>query len=146
MVTLGPETRLGQGDTILLCTDGVWRAFREDQLLAYADKEYLEDGVEEMLDHAQRFFTDKCDNLTALMLRWEDEPTRHKALFDLGTPELDQESLWHSARKNKPRPAAETSYDKKRAQNIDSVIAEIESFINEMDLVNDPARDKTKKS
>lgn len=138
VVSLGPETHLGRGDTILLCTDGVWRAFREDQLLQYTNSKYLEDGVEEMLEYARRFFTDECDNLTALMFRWEDEPTRAEPLLNLGAPELDQESLWHSARRGNNPPPESSRRDKRRVENIDAVIAEIESFVNELDSVYEP--------
>ena len=133
VVTLGPETHLGRDDTILLCTDGVWRAFREDQLSKHVNKKYIEDGVEDMLGYARRFFADECDNLSALLFRWEDEPTRHPPLFNLGIPELDQEKLWHSARHDKPRPAVVPRRNKARIENIDSAIEEIETFVNELD-------------
>ena len=144
VVSLGPETHLGRGDTILLCTDGVWRAFKEEQLLAHVNKAYVEDGVEDMLDYAQRYFSNACDNLTALLFRWEDEPTWHEPLFNLGTPELDQEKLWQSARPREPQPAETPRRDRRRTENIDSAIAEIESFVNGLDSIFDPTRDKSK--
>jgi len=144
VVSLGPETQLGRGDTILLCTDGVWRAFKEEQLLSHVNKEYIEDSVEDMLDYAQRYFSSECDNLTALLFRWEDEPTRHKSLFDLGVPALDQERLWRSARQGEPEQAKTPRRDKRRTENIDSAIAEIESFVNGLDSIYEPTQGKSK--
>jgi serine/threonine protein phosphatase PrpC len=144
VVSLGAETHLGQGDTILLCTDGVWRAFRDDQLLAYVNKDNLEVAVEDMLAFAQRCFAHKCDNLTALMFRWEDEPTRHEPLFNLGAPQLDQEKLWHSPGSGNFASKTYTGRDKRRSENIDAAIAEIESFVNELDSVYDLPPDRAK--
>ncbi len=137
VVSLGPETHLGTGDTILLCTDGVWRAFKETRLVKYAQNESLEGCVDEMLDHAQRYFRDNCDNLTALLFRWEDKPTLHKPLLNLSAPELDQESLWPSTGKRKQEPPAPAGKDQDRVESIGSMIEEIESFVNELDSVYD---------
>lgn len=133
VVTLGPETHLGRGDTILLCTDGVWRAFKEKQLIKIVNKEYIEDSVDEMLNYSRRFFTDECDNLTALAFRWEDEPTRDEPLLNLSAPELDQEKLWLTAKYPRKRTSTPARPDKQRIDNIDSAIAEIESFVNDLD-------------
>ena len=137
VVSLGPETHLGTGDTILLCTDGVWRAFKEKRLLKYAQSECLEDGVDEMLGHSQRYFRDDCDNLTALMFRWEDKPTRQKPLLNLSTPELDQESLWQSTDNRKREPIAAAGKDQHHVESIGSMIEEIETFVNELDSIYD---------
>ena len=144
VVSLGAETHLGMGDTILMCTDGVWRAFKEPQLVKYTQNEPLDDGVDEMLSHAQRFFRDDCDNLTALMFRWEDKPTQVKPLMNLSTPELDQESLWLAAKYHKEKPGPAARKKTYCAEDIDSVIAEIESFIKELDSVYAWTHDKTK--
>ena len=101
--------------------------------------------MEDMLDYARRFFSDECDNLTALLFRWDDEPTRHQPLFNLGTPELDQEKLWHTSSGTRaPRPADAPARIRRRSENLDSVIAEIESFVNNLDSADKLGRGKDK--
>lgn len=144
VVSLGPETHLGTGDSILMCTDGIWRAFKESRLTRVARGDSLEDAVEALIAHAERYFRAECDNLTALMFRWNAAPSLHKPLLNQNTSELDQDTLWRarkkSARTTRPvggKPAARIRAAdagcRTTSEGIDSVIKEIESLVDELD-------------
>ncbi|HSH44077.1 MAG TPA: protein phosphatase 2C domain-containing protein [Arenicellales bacterium] len=143
MVTLGAETRLENGDVLLLCTDGVWRAFTEREFEQYLDGERLEDSIERMMARSARKFRRDCDNMTVVGLTWNDPATTAPPLMALSVPELDQDALWKDA---KQRSAARRE-DRKReleepekpgvpgADEIEATIAEIESFVDDMEHI-----------
>ena len=141
VVTLGPETHLGTGDTILLCTDGVWRAFKERKLAKIMQMEMVEDSVDDLLSHAQRYFRHDCDNLTALMFRWNDSPTNEKPLLKVNTTELDQTNLGIPAIQGSPMPSPPSNVKQEQTgEEFSSVIDEIESLVQELDTVYEKKR------
>lgn len=80
--TYGRATVLERDDLLLLCTDGVWQAFSNDDLADFLSAEALEEGLDDMLDAAEKTMRKRCDNVTAVALRWRDkagrlEPVRH---------------------------------------------------------------------
>ena len=142
LVTLGAETRLEKGDVLLLCTDGVWRAFTEREMEQALDAERLEDSIERMMAKSARKFRKDCDNMTVVGLTWEDLPSTVPPLLALSVPELDQDTLWKNAkqrsaarREDKKRDAAEAAPNPRDANEIESTIAEIESFVDDLEQI-----------
>lgn len=133
VVTLGPETHLSTGDTILLCTDGVWRAFKERKLIKTVSTESIEDALDDLISHARRFFRNDCDNITALMFRWDDEPSREEPLLSASSQESNPERLWHNAMERPLVPAAAETEGTNLNEEFNSVIEEIESLVSELD-------------
>jgi len=134
-VTLGPETQLTRNDTIILCTDGIWRVLEERHLEKCADYKRLDDAVIDLSALAERRAGNDCDNVTVCMFRWEDESMAVRPLYGLSIPEVQQERLWApmqaGGHARKPRKGGATSRYEKR--DIDLTIEEIETFVAEMD-------------
>lgn len=138
-VTLGPETQLDTGDTLLLCTDGVWRALQERHLRRLAEIRKLEHGVVDLLTQVERRSHEDCDNISAILFRWEDEPSTVDPLYGLTVPNIDQKVLW-----SKTTTGAGTAGPKSRKRKgkrtkqiqrgeIQSTIDELESFVTKLD-------------
>lgn len=155
-VSLGAETRLMQGDILLLCTDGVWNAYTTDELLSALQKyNSLDESVEELLLNGEVRMKEACDNLSAVALRWDDAITTHAPLQSgESAAELDQDMLWQSAKhQNKLRKLArrhgvldddtggaadgadaiEDDETPSTRQTIASEIEELEAFINSLE-------------
>lgn len=142
LVTLGAETRLEKGDALLLCTDGVWRAFTEREMEQALDAEKLEDSIERMMARSARKFRKDCDNMTVIGLTWEDAPSMTPPLLALSIPELDQDALWKDAkqrsaakREDKKRDAPKQAPNPPDANEIEATIAEIESFVDDLEQI-----------
>lgn len=140
LVTLGAETRLETGDVLLLCTDGVWRAFTERDMEQVLDGEKLEDSIERMMARSARKFRKDCDNMTVVGLTWNDPPTTAPPLMSLSVPELDQDALWKDAkqrsaarREDRERDARDPDPDTRQVSEIEATIAEIESFVDDLE-------------
>lgn len=144
VVTLGAETHLSTDDTILLCSDGVWRAFKEKRLAKAIADDSIEDSLDLLMSHARRFFRNDCDNMTALMFRWEDEPSKAQPLLPASSPAPNAERLWHNVME---RPQTSPSTNTQGAdlhEEFNSVIEEIESLVNELDTSHELKRRKRK--
>ncbi len=99
-ISIGEETPLQPGDTLLLCSDGVWEAFAENELGRYLNYDSLDEGIEEMVIEAEHRRRESCDNMSAVCLRWRDHAPRNLPLQANPALSVDQEALWEIA-KNK---------------------------------------------
>lgn len=134
LVTLGAETRLEPSDVLLLCTDGMWRAFTDHEMEKALDGKRLEDSIERMMARSARTFRKDCDNMTAVALAWNDPPSASPPLLALSIPELDQDALWRNAKQRSSSRREEGGRARKRqAGEIEATIAEIESFVDDME-------------
>lgn len=140
LVTFGAETRLAKGDVLLLCTDGVWRAFTDIEMEKVLGSRDLEDGIERIMAKSAQTFRKDCDNLTAVGLTWNEEPSTSPPLFALSVPEVDQKLLWRYAKQRSgardDAPCDDVSAQERKTHELDSVdatITEIESFVNDLE-------------
>jgi len=78
-VSLGKETLLNPGDTILLCTDGLWEALPQETIIRYLARGDLGDAVVDLLLAAETARS-HSDNISAIALRWEDTISRELPL------------------------------------------------------------------
>ena len=134
-VTLGEETALAPGDTLLLCTDGVWEALGTTELSGFLKFASLEEGVEEMLLAAESRMKHKGDNVSAIGFRWNDAMTTARPLQTKGGRETDHKTLiedvrLHEAEKKlrTPKKSPAAGSDPKR-DSLEAKIDELEEFL-----------------
>lgn len=68
--TAGP-TVLQPGDRVMLCSDGLWGAVSDDDILRTLSQSQVTDAVPELAEQALRSAGAKSDNVTVLALEWE---------------------------------------------------------------------------
>lgn len=134
VITLGPETPLERDDMLLLCTDGVWRAFSNSQLVRQLRQENLEQMLADMLQSAERRMRRDCDNASAIALRWEDARTTAAPVYGGRVAQIDQEKLWRDAKlRAQEKRWLRTGEEEPPRDEIDLAIEELETFINEIE-------------
>jgi serine/threonine protein phosphatase PrpC len=73
-VEMSRTTLLHSGDTLLLCSDGLWAPLSARMIAQGLSKAELTQSVPELLDLAELRAGSDCDNLSAVALTWADEP------------------------------------------------------------------------
>lgn len=117
--------RLEAGDTLALCSDGVWAPLGESLAagLAYP----LESAVPSLLSRAERLAGEHCDNLSLLALRWE---------CATGIPQSDErtaplsktQTLVEDFTRTLPRPLSEAEIAQSVAQVKRDIASNVQSF------------------
>ncbi len=82
-ISLGDAT-LRRGDTLLLCSDGLWSALPEPELVALCANGDLERHIERLADAAEAASYPNADNISAVALRWLDAGDRSVRGADSG--------------------------------------------------------------
>jgi serine/threonine protein phosphatase PrpC len=72
-IDLSDRHELAEGDTILLCTDGVWGAVSDEQIKRTLNSPSITDGVTALLNEAEAVSQEQGDNMSAIGLQWGDK-------------------------------------------------------------------------
>lgn len=72
-IELGGDVALQAGDTLMLCSDGVWSALPEDELVESLSGESVMTAVPRLVQQAVGHAGPIADNATALAMTWEAE-------------------------------------------------------------------------
>jgi serine/threonine protein phosphatase PrpC len=136
-LSVGEETLLQPGDTLLACTDGLWEALAPEEIARYLKAAALDEAVEEMLLAAAKKMKQSCDNVSAVCLRWEDAISRHPPLQGNGASEINEELLRAQARHHLPlaqraapkKPLLASEAEDDPGKPLASRIQELEDFL-----------------
>ena len=140
-ISLGPEIALQYGDRLLLCSDGVWQGMAIDEVTEYIHEDDLEEAIDNMLETIVKRHSDICDNVTSVVLSWEDKSGPGKSMQHEQIRDLSNNELWRAARdaekgiRNKTRNSKKLPGKGKHedyapsTEDLDSVINEVESFV-----------------
>jgi len=72
-IELADRQELAEGDTILLCTDGVWGAVSDERIKRLLNGFSINDNVTELLNEAEAASQEQGDNMSAIGLQWGDK-------------------------------------------------------------------------
>lgn len=79
-IDLADRQELVEGDTILLCTDGVWGAVADNKIKHVLSSPSITDGVTTLLNLAETVSQQEGDNMSAIGLQWGDKLSSHLAV------------------------------------------------------------------
>lgn len=124
-VECAPPIPIHEGDTMLLCTDGVWGSVSIPEIAAIVSSYSLEDAVRHLMDHAEFRGGENGDNLSLVAMTWGDTP--HVGTAAISTLSLPEYSFTTEIKKPEPSRAAAVSDDE-----IERAIAEIQDAIKKI--------------
>ncbi len=85
-IELSDKHELMEGDTILLCSDGVWGGLDDATIKEILHTNTVDMAITELLDTAEFNNGEECDNLSAIGLQWGDRQMSHLAISTVTMP------------------------------------------------------------
>ncbi|MDP3678916.1 MAG: protein phosphatase 2C domain-containing protein, partial [Methylotenera sp.] len=85
-IDLADRQELAEGDTVLLCTDGVWGAVADDQIKQILGGSSISDNVTRLLNQAELVSQEQGDNMSAIGLQWGDKLNSQLAVSTITMP------------------------------------------------------------
>ena len=82
---LSPAMALQKNDVLLLCTDGLWAALPEKEMIGTLDYPNFDRALEFMSRNAESASYPNSDNISAVGLRWQSENTQQEPKFIANT-------------------------------------------------------------
>lgn len=79
-IDLSDKQELAEGDTVLLCTDGVWGVVSDEQIRRSLNTSSINDGVTALLNQAELVSQKQGDNMSAIGLQWGDKQSSSLAV------------------------------------------------------------------
>ncbi|PKO49984.1 MAG: serine/threonine-protein phosphatase, partial [Betaproteobacteria bacterium HGW-Betaproteobacteria-20] len=79
-IDLSDRQELAEGDTILLCTDGVWDPLTDEQIKLVLSGESITNNITNLLDQAELASQEQGDNMSAIGLQWGDKQNSNLAV------------------------------------------------------------------
>ena len=73
-VDFSPRVPLQANDLLILCTDGLWSAYNDGELVSRMANTELSKATPEILDDAEKRAGADCDNLSIIAVRWAGNP------------------------------------------------------------------------
>jgi serine/threonine protein phosphatase PrpC len=67
------------GDRVMLCSDGLWGALDDDEIVSVIASRPVSDAVPELVERALRAAGPRSDNVTVLGVEWESDESEDKA-------------------------------------------------------------------
>jgi serine/threonine protein phosphatase PrpC len=79
-VELSGHMPLRSGDTLLLCTDGLWGPLSNESITAALSQSDILTAMPALLDQAERRAGNQCDNLSAVAMTWAGRDALDKTI------------------------------------------------------------------
>ncbi len=126
-IELADRQELIEGDTILLCTDGLWSSVSDEQIKKVLCGASIQENVTQLLDMAEAASIDKGDNMSAIGLQWGDRLHSELAVSTMTLPMGFSTTIMNPlTRSNVNDPADPELNDDLTDEDIERTIAEIQ--------------------
>lgn len=123
-IELADRQELAEGDTVLLCTDGLWGAVTDEQIKQILCGPSISDNVTKLLDLAESVGEENGDNMSAIGLQWGDRLHSELAVSTVTLPMGFSTTIMNPITRSDYD--AEPSADELSDDDIEKTIAEIQ--------------------
>ncbi len=127
-IDLSDRFELLEGDTILLCTDGVWGVLNDTQIKEIIQQNIvIADATNKLMDSAEFASDERGDNMSAIGLQWGDRQQSNDAVSTQLMPLGETTTIMNTVQQqsNEERNLQDLSDD-----DIENTIAEIQNALN----------------
>lgn len=131
-IDLADRQELAEGDTILLCTDGVWGAVDDSKIKRIMTGSTISDDITRLLNEANAASQQDGDNMSAIGLQWGDKQGSQSAVSTLNMPLGATTTIMNPT--THPERNGDTPLDELSDDDIEKTIAEIQEALRRSKL------------
>lgn len=129
-IDLADRQELVEGDTVLLCTDGIWGAVADDQIKQILGGASISDNVTRLLNQAALVSQEQGDNMSAIGLQWGDKLNSQLAVSTITMPMGSTTTIMNPiTRPNDENHAGSHAKHELTDDEIEKTIAEIQNAL-----------------
>jgi len=129
-IDLADRQELAEGDTVLLCTDGVWGAVADDQIKQILGGSSISDNVTRLLNQAELVSQEQGDNMSAIGLQWGDKLNSQLAVSTITMPMGSTTTIMNPiTHPNHENPTGSHAKHELTDDEIEKTIAEIQNAL-----------------
>ncbi len=125
---------LKQGDRVMLCSDGLWGAVQDSDIVYQLAQKPLHDATPDLVEMALRQAGSRSDNVTVLTLEWETPDSFVSTRGAVSTQNMDEGVFASTVQASGYEPGMEDLDD----EDIERSIAEINDAIRRSSAVRKP--------
>lgn len=127
-IDLSDRFELLEGDTILLCTDGVWGVLSDQQIKEIIQQNIvIADATNKLMDSAEFASDDRGDNMSAIGLQWGDRQQSSDAVSTQLMPLGETTTIMNTVQQH---THDDMNLNDLSDDDIESTIAEIQNALN----------------
>ncbi|MGH8852850.1 MAG: PP2C family protein-serine/threonine phosphatase [Telluria sp.] len=126
-IDISQQASLEPGDTLLLCSDGLWSMLPETEIVHRLSTSAIVRAVPDMVEMAAALGGARADNTTALAITWQGKDTKGAGSPDvISTMMLPEDAVSSTITAGQPLPSGADAFDD---DEIEKAIAEIREAI-----------------
>jgi len=126
-IDLSNRIELIEGDTILLCTDGLWGCLNDKEIRSILHKHHdVTEATDLLMDAAEAAADKNGDNLSAITLQWGDKQASSNAV---STQQMDFGGTTTIINPTTHQSTGDNSIDDFSDEDIENTIAEIQAAL-----------------
>lgn len=129
-IDLSDRQELLEGDTILLCTDGVWGAIDDNQIKQILSGPSISDNITTLLNQTEEISKVHGDNMSAIGLQWGDKQHSQLAVETITMPMGSTTTIMNPSTHPNTRPSLDANAKLELSdEEIENTIAEIQQAL-----------------
>lgn len=129
-IDLSDRQELLEGDTILLCTDGVWGAIDDNQIKQILSGPSISDNITRLLNQTEEISKVHGDNMSAIGLQWGDKQHSQLAVETITMPMGSTTTIMNPNTHPNTRPNLDANAKLELTdEEIENTIAEIQQVL-----------------
>lgn len=133
-IEISERQELLEGDTILVCTDGLWGAVTDEQIKKCLRGSFINENITALMDLAEASSQEKGDNMSAIGLQWGDRLENDWAVSTMTLPAGFSTTIMNPLTKSDFSNASAADTDDLSDDDIERTIAEIQLALQKTKL------------
>lgn len=131
-IELAEPTPIYEGDKLLLCTDGLWSAIRDEEITKIFNSGSISNAITKLLNIAETLSDENGDNMSAIGLQWGGQMPSYLAVSTMTMPWGETTTIINPAYQKAHGESGASAPADLSDEEIEMAISEIQAAISKI--------------